>query len=157
MTLEEPRGLGHGTHLITGRVQNERPHVLMIRLEVLRTIQRRISLWWLPDWSAEKSEPVACRRWSCAHWGCPSWALGRCPATKCVMTLLPGSLSEMFLQYLVSSHSLPPFSSILRFPASGSRRRTGRPGTISDTSLCCCIPSGIPEDLFQEIHSVGIF
>lgn len=39
---------------------------------------------------------------------------------------------------------------------SGSRRRTGRPGTISDTSLCCCIPSGIPEDLFQEIHSVGI-
>lgn len=28
-----------------------------------------------------------------------------------------GSLSEMFLQYLVSSHSLPPFSSILRFPA----------------------------------------
>lgn len=39
----------HGTHLVTRRVQNRKPGVLMISPETLSTIWRKISLLWLLD------------------------------------------------------------------------------------------------------------
>lgn len=59
---------GQGIHSVTGRVQNGNPGVLMIRLEALAIIWRRISLWWWLDCSIKEEWPpsVPCRRQRCS-------------------------------------------------------------------------------------------
>lgn len=82
---------------------------------------RRIGLWWFLGCLVKKKviPSVLCRRQSCDNQGCLSWALEKGPRHQYLQSLTnsPGSLSEVFLQYLLSIHSLPQCYSILRLLA----------------------------------------
>lgn len=86
---------GHGTHLITRRVQNENPGVLMIRLKAPSTTGRRIHCG-------------GCWTTVC-HWPgeVPTHQYSQHPSKFLRF------LSEVLLQYLLSIHSLPQFYSTL--------------------------------------------
>lgn len=115
---------GQGTHSVIGRVQNENPGVLTIRLGAQSTIQGRISLW-----EIESVVVAGLLGWKRATWprsrvggaviaGLHVMGTGEGPRHQVLWCpYSPGSLSEVCLQYVLSTHSLPQFYSILRFPA----------------------------------------
>lgn len=113
---------GHGTPSVIGRIQNENPSVLTIRLEALSIIQERMSLWWLLGCLGEEGQPGhSLKEAELWYLGCMSRALERVPDTNACDAFM------VLLQHVLSSHKmsprlielshLPQFYFILKFPA----------------------------------------